>query len=118
LGSAKKGAVANEISEVTRRAIVDYLVTTGVDWAGRLPEDDFLARLYDLTAMRSTDHRLHNAAGDIHQHRINWRDWEDDWVFYDTRFNLLRGPDDEFLGFSAKRSIQWCGRTPRSRASS
>lgn len=91
--------VSNEISEVTRRAIVDFLVTSSVDWAGRLPEDDFLARLYDLTAMRSTDHRMRNAAGDIHQHRINWRDWEDDWVFYDSRFNLLRAPDDEFLRF-------------------
>jgi hypothetical protein len=91
--------VLNEISEVTRRAIIDFLVTSSVDWAGRLPEDDFLARLYDLTAMRSTDHRMRNAAGDIHQHRINWRDWEDDWVFYDSRFNLLRAPDDELLRF-------------------
>lgn len=91
--------MSNEISEVTRRAIVDFIVTSGIDWAGRLPEDDFLARLYDLTAMRSTDHRLRTAAGDIHQHRINWRDWEDDWVFYDSRFNLLRTSDDEFLRF-------------------
>lgn len=91
--------MSNEISEVTRRAIIDYLATSGVDWAGRLPEDDFLARLYDLTAMRSNDHRIRNAAGDIHQHRINWRDWEDDWVFYDSRFNLLRAPDDGFLRF-------------------
>jgi len=91
--------MANEISEVTRRAIFDFLTTSGTNWAGRLPDDDFLARLYDLTSMRSTDHRTRNAAGDIHQHRINWRDWEDDWVFYDSRFNLLWGPDDEFLRF-------------------
>jgi hypothetical protein len=91
--------VSNEISEVTRRAIVDFLTTSSVDWAGRLPEDDFLARLYDLTEMRSTDHRMRNAAGDVHQHRVNWRDWEDDWVFYDRRFNLLWAPDDEFLRF-------------------
>lgn len=91
--------MSNEISEVARRSIFDFLVTSGIDWAGQLPEDDFLARLYDLTAMRSTDHRMRNAAGDIHQHRIKWRDWEDDWVFYDSRFNLLRAPDDEFLRF-------------------
>ena len=88
-----------EISEVTRRAIVDFLSTSGTDWAGRLQEDDFLARLYDLTAMPSTDHRVRNAAGDIHQHRINWRDWQDDWVFYDSRFNLLHAPDEPFLRF-------------------
>jgi hypothetical protein len=92
-------SLSNEISEVTRRAIVDFLTTSGTDWAGRLPEDDFLARLYDLTAMRSTDHRVRNAASDIHQHRVNWRDWEDDWVFYDSRFNLLHAPDSDFLRF-------------------
>ena len=91
--------MSTEISEVTRRAIVDFLSASGIDWAGRLPEDDFLARLYDLTTMPSTDGRVRNAAGDINQHRINWRDWPDDWVFYDERFNLLRAPDDQFLRF-------------------
>lgn len=78
---------------------MDVLSTSGIDWAGRLQEDDFLARLYDLTAMPSTDYRVRNAAGDIHQHRINWRDWQDDWVFYDSRFNLLHGPDEQVLRF-------------------
>jgi hypothetical protein len=89
----------NVVSEVTRRAIFDYLSTSGVDWSGRLPEDDFLARIYDLASMPSTDSRRRTAAGDIQQHRINWKDWADDWVFYDDRFNLLRGPDLEFLRF-------------------
>jgi hypothetical protein len=91
--------MANEISEITRRAIFDFLATSGTDWAGRLPEDDFLARLYDLTSMRSNDYRARNAAGDIYRHRVNWQDWENDWVFYDSRFNLLRVSDDEFLRF-------------------
>lgn len=78
VGQREEERAANEISEVTRRAIVDYLMVSGADWVGRLPEDDFLARLYDLTAMRSTDHRMRNAAANIHQHRVNWRDWEDD----------------------------------------
>ena len=91
--------MSNEISEVTRRAIIDFVSTSGIDWAGRLPEDDFLARLYDLTSIPSSDYRMRTAAGDIHQHRVNWRDWENDWVFYDRRFNLLRAPDEEFLRF-------------------
>ncbi|NLG84594.1 MAG: hypothetical protein GX493_08335 [Firmicutes bacterium] len=91
--------MGNEISEVTRRAIIDYLVASDIDWAGRLQEDEFLARLYDLTKLPSTDYRMHNAAGDIWQHRVNWRDWENDWVFYDSRFNLLHAPDEEFLRF-------------------
>lgn len=91
--------MANEITEVTRRNIIDYLTASGANWAGRLPEDEFLARLYDLTDLPSTDHRLINAAGDIRQHRLNWADWPDDWVFYDSRFNLLRAYDEAFLRF-------------------
>jgi hypothetical protein len=64
-----------------------------------LGEDDFLARLYDLTSMRSTDGRFENAAGDIWKHRIMNFDWSVDWVFYDSRFNLLRGSDEDFLRF-------------------
>jgi AbiJ N-terminal domain 3 len=59
--------MANEISEVTRRAIADFLSSSGTDWAGRLKEDDFLARLYDLTTMPSNDYRMRNAAGDINE---------------------------------------------------
>lgn len=87
------------ITEITRRAIIDALMAGRYDWAGRLRDDDFLSRLYDLNALPSDDNRYSTAAGDIHQHRVNWRDWEDDWVFYDRRFNLLHGPDEDFLRF-------------------
>jgi len=90
--------MANEISEVTRRAIVDHL-SGSAWWSGRLREDEFLSRIYDLTRLPSTDHRLRDAASDIRQHRINWSDWSDDWVFSDPRFNLLWAPDAEFLRF-------------------
>jgi hypothetical protein len=36
----------------------------------------------------STDRRFQNAERYIRQHRINYHDWEDDWVSYDTRFEL------------------------------
>ena len=91
--------MTNSITEVSRRSIIDYISGTGIDWAGRLQEDDFLARLYDLTALPSTDYRKHTAAGDIRQHRVYWNDWEDDWVFNDPRFNFLRASDDAFLRF-------------------
>ncbi len=90
--------MAKTITEVTRRAIFDHL-TAGIDWAGRLKDDEFLSRLYDLTAMESDDSRFPNAAGDIYQHRVNWRDWDNDWVFNDRRFNLMQCDDDEFLRF-------------------
>jgi hypothetical protein len=78
------------ISEVTRRAIFDYFVAGDVSWSGRLEEAAFLSRLYDLNS---------NAMRDIHQHRVNNYDWDDDWVFFDPRFDLLRSSDDEFLRF-------------------
>lgn len=89
----------NSISEVTRRSIIDYLTISRIAWSGRLHEDEFLGRLYDLSSMHSTDHRLRNAASDIRQHRANWNDWSDDWVFTDFRFNLLHAPDEHFLQF-------------------
>ena len=99
VGRAEESRVSNEISEITRREIIDLLSASGLSWAGRLDEDDFLARLYDLTALPSTDYRMRNAAGDIHQHRVSFQDWDEDWVFYDDRFNLIRAPDQEFLRF-------------------
>lgn len=89
----------SEITEVTRRAIVDY-ITVGVrNWAGRLEEADFLARIYDLRKIPSNDGRFKDAHGDIWQHRTNNNDWPNEWVFTDERFNLLWGPDDDFLRF-------------------
>lgn len=87
------------ISEITRRAIVDHFSVGGVSWAGRLQDDEFLARLYDLTAMPSFDHRFKDAAGDIYQHTVRNSDWDTGWVFYDRRFNLLRAPNTKFLQF-------------------
>ncbi|MEL6443654.1 MAG: abortive infection family protein [Bacteroidota bacterium] len=87
------------ITQVTRRDIADAVVAEKVDWSGRLEEPDFLNRLFDLNTMPSNDRRYENAAGDVWKHRIANNDWEDDWVFYDDRFNLLNGDDDLFLRF-------------------
>jgi hypothetical protein len=93
----------NTITEVTRRAIIDYL-SVGRHWAGRLQENEFLGRIYDLHKMLSTDHRyeFNTAEEDILKHRVMNSDWPDDWVFTDDRFNLLYGPDEAFLKFLAE----------------
>lgn len=89
-----------EVSQVTRRDIVDAMLVEDVNWSGRLEEPEFLSRIYDLSSLPSTDGRFSDAAGDIWQHRVNNPgDWESDWVFYDRRFNLLNGDDDLFLRF-------------------
>jgi hypothetical protein len=89
----------NGISEVTRRDIFDELRLTNVSWSGRLPEDDFLTRIFDLGALPSDDRRCSNMASDLHMHRHNFSDWPDDWVYDDARLNLLRCDDDVFLRF-------------------
>lgn len=89
-----------KISQITRRDLFDAILLQKVNWAGRLEEPEFLSRLFDLTAIHSTDDRFPNAAGDIWQHRINNpQDWDDDWVFYDHRFNLMNCDDEILLRF-------------------
>lgn len=88
-----------KISQLTRRDLVDAILVEKVNWNGRMEEPEFLSRLFDLSALPSTDGRFRDAAGDIWQHRINNFDWDDDWVFYDSRFNLMNGDDETLLAF-------------------
>lgn len=90
---------ARRISQVTRRDIFDFIRTEGGPWWGRLDDIGFLSRLYDLEELPSTDSRFATASGDIHQHRVNNDDWDDDWVFHDRRFQIASGPDEVILGF-------------------
>lgn len=88
------------ISEATRRDIFDMLSVDNVCWSGRLEEPAFLSRIWNLGELPSTDGRFPDAAGDIWQHRVNNpKDWDDDWVFTDSRFDLLHGSDQTFLRF-------------------
>ena len=88
-----------KLSQITRRDIVDAISAEKVNWCGRMEEQEFLSRLYNLASLPSTDDRFPDAAGDIWQHRVNNYDWDDDWVFYDSRFNLMNGDDDALLAF-------------------
>lgn len=88
-----------KISESTRRDIVDLIMVERVNWSGRLEEPDFLRRVFDLERLPSTDGRFHNVYGDIRQHRILNYDWPDDWIFQDSRFDILEGNDETFLRF-------------------
>lgn len=88
-----------QISEITRRDILDTLIIEKINWSGRLNEPDFLSRMFDLSKLPSFDGRYKDAYGDIWQHRINNFDWDDDWAFTDSRFNLLNGDDVTFLQF-------------------
>jgi hypothetical protein len=89
-----------KISSVTRRDIFDSLAAESAPWWGRLEEPEFLSRIFDLSALPSTDSRFKDASGDIWQHRVNNpEDWPDDWLFSDARFNLMQGDDETLLRF-------------------
>lgn len=91
------------ITDVTRNAIVDELILSGVSWAGRMEEPTFLGRLYPVNDLPSYDNRFRTAAEDIWQHRVNNpHDWPDDWIFDDPRFGLAAGDDETFLNFLAE----------------
>ena len=91
-----------KISQITRKDLFDAIIVEGIKWSGSLEEPEFLSRLYDLQSLPSTDNRFTDAAGDIWQHRINNWDWEDHWVFYDRRFQLMNGDDEILLRFLAE----------------
>lgn len=82
-----------------RQNIIDGLKLENVHWFGKLDDVEFLSRLYDLQRLPSKDTRYADAAGDIWQHRINNDDWESDWIYSDSRFNLVDGPAEAFLRF-------------------
>lgn len=89
-----------DLSQVVRRNIIDGLKLDNIAWAGRLEDVEFLERIYDLRKLPSQDPRFQDAAGDIWQHRVNNPlDWSDDWIYSDSRFNLIGGPSDAFLRF-------------------
>lgn len=87
------------INLVTRRNISDWVAVEKVNWSGRLEEQNFLKRIFDVDAMPSHDGRFKSAASDIWQHRVNNNDWDDNWVFDDPRFEMMTGPADTFLRF-------------------
>lgn len=88
-----------KISLVTRNDIIDAIVAEEINWSGSLEEPEFLSRIFDLSSLPSRDSRFKDAAGDIWQHRVNNFDWNDTWVFHDSRFNLLNGDDEVLLRF-------------------
>lgn len=87
-----------DISEITRRDIIDYLLLRDIPFHGRLDLVSFLKRVWNLSSMPSTDSRFTNAEGDIWQHMINNNDWEYDYLLI-TYLELLNCGDDVFLSF-------------------
>lgn len=90
---------AAQLTRQIRQNIFDGFRLQDFAWHGRLDCVEFLNRIYDLQNLPSTDSRFKDAAGDIWQHCVNNEDWDRDWVFSDSRFNLVDGPQEKFLRF-------------------
>ena len=111
----------NNITEITRRAIFDYLIDRNRDdlnayvladsppfqepecvfnYHGRRTELQFLERLYDLDS--SDAPWLDTLRDEIIQHTIRNDDYPYGWVFEDDRFELMSGNDEIFLKFIAQ----------------
>lgn len=96
------GRPASQITEVTRGRLIQGLAEMGIPWSGVLDDVEFLGRLYDLDSLPSTDRRYDTAGGDIFMHRVvNPMDWDEDWIFHDSRFGLADG-DDALVRFLAE----------------
>lgn len=91
--------VFNEIPRKTRRLIFDFFVIEKISWHGDIGSIDSLGRIFNLKELPSTDPRFEDAESDIVQHTRNNDDWEDDWVFTDSRFDLLNCSDSKFIAF-------------------
>ena len=84
-----------------RRNILHWLSAEETAWWGRLEEDQFLSRIFDLEDLPSHDYRFHAATRNTWQHPVNNQDSPDDRVFNDSRFNLRGCSDETFLQFLA-----------------
>jgi hypothetical protein len=89
----------NRVSRETRQNALDLVAIEQIYWAGKLEDTAFLGRIFDLSALPSTDGRFVDALGDIRQHRESNYDWPDNWIFSDSRFDLLECSDETFLKF-------------------
>jgi hypothetical protein len=89
----------DKIQLATRRNILDGFLITRISWNGNLEQPSFLGRLYNLSKLPSLDYRYKTADEDIHKHTVMNDDWPEEWIFTDTRFNLLHTNDNAFLDF-------------------
>jgi nucleoside 2-deoxyribosyltransferase len=95
----EKAVRMTTIKKTTRRSIFDHFDLENIHFSGRMSDLKFLAELYDLRKLPSEDPRFDNAHDDIYQHSVNNYDYDGNWVFEDSRFQLLEGQDTIFLNF-------------------
>jgi hypothetical protein len=93
---------SNAITDYTRRDLFDHLTLSDIDWSGRMAESDFLERIFKISRLGRQDSRAGSMLGEVTLHRENFYDWGGpEWVYTDSRLDLLGCPDEKFLEFLA-----------------
>lgn len=87
------------ITDITRQDIFDEIQLQQINYCGRLDEVDFLKRVFNLDNIPSNDHRFKTFERDLFQHTVNNSDWDNYWIFTDSRFDLKHVSDKVFLSF-------------------
>lgn len=86
------------ISEDTRRAIIDELILLG-NVSGQMQIADFIAKAFpDVNEMGSSDYRFSSAVADIAQHMDRNNDWDFEHLF-GPYLGLYTCEDEKFLYF-------------------
>lgn len=92
----------NMITVKIRQAIADEMQMAGLSYSGKLEEPAFLNKIFDLKHLPCSrrESRFDNAYDDIYQHTVlNPGDYPDDWIYTDSRINLLHVDDETYLKF-------------------
>lgn len=102
----------NKISSITRKQIFDVLLNTysmdnllgyssqRFNFWGTLMPAEFLERLYDLEKIPSLNIKFKNAKEELQAFKVEIpKDLQWDWLFYDDRFPIKNGSDEDLLDF-------------------
>ena len=102
----------NKITSITRKEIFDVLLNTYTEdyifgnpqrrfnfWGTLMPAE-FLGRLYDLEQIPPKDKKFANAKEELEALTYSVpANYQWDWLFYDDRFPIKNGSDEELLDF-------------------
>lgn len=94
----------NDITEVSRRDILDYILSREMTFTGRLKTTEFLKWVWDECStfgMLGQYYDFESAEKDVWQHTINYYDWDDKYLLY-KYFGLLECEDEQILCFLEK----------------
>lgn len=91
----------NDITGVSRRDILDYILSRKKTFTGRLETTEFLELVWKECGIWGMYHELEHAKKDLWQHTINNDDWDDKYLLCQY-FSLLECEDALFLCFLEK----------------